>query len=74
MRCAIYLAVIGSAFTVLSSLPAAATISLSGELNALADTNINSVIVSDPESDVWPQFPRRWRPARSRPRRPASIS
>jgi len=53
MKYTIYSAFIGSAFTVLSSLPAAATIPLSGELNALAHTNINGVIVDDPESDSW---------------------
>jgi hypothetical protein len=57
MRCLISLAVIGSAFTVLSSLPAAATIPLSGDLNAIAETNINHVIVSDPESDSWTGVP-----------------
>jgi hypothetical protein len=57
MRCVISLAVIGSAFTVFSSLPAGATIPLSGDLNAIADTNINNVIVSDPESDSWTGVP-----------------
>jgi hypothetical protein len=57
MRCAISLAVIGSAFSVLPSLPAAATIPLSGNLNAIAETNLNHVIVSDPESDSWSGVP-----------------
>ena len=57
MRCQIYLAVIGPAFTVLLSLPAAATIPLSGDLNAIAETNLNNVIVSDPESNSWTGVP-----------------
>jgi hypothetical protein len=57
MKCAISLAVISSALTVLSNLSAAATIPLNGALNLIAETNLNGVIVSDPESDSWTAVP-----------------